>query len=252
MRSNSPDIIYEDSDILVCHKPAGVPTQSSRIGMKDMVSILKTYLAQPQNQAPGRPTQQHSSSASGASHSGNRRHSQAIGKEPYLALIHRLDQPVEGLLVFAKTPAAAKNLNQQLTTSGFGKYYRAVVHGTPAETEADLKDYLIKDNRANISRVCSKETPGAKVARLHYKVTRTEQTASDETLSHLIIHLDTGRHHQIRVQMSHAGCPLVGDRKYNDHPTETAYSQLMLCAYRLEFKHPITGKRLCFELPEMI
>lgn len=252
MRSTSPEIIYEDSEILVCHKPAGIPTQSSRIGTKDMVSILKTYLSQQQNLKAGRSARQTSASTSASSRSAGRRNSQSAGREPYLALIHRLDQPVEGLLVFAKTPAAAKNLNQQLTTSGFGKYYRAVVHGVPAEMEADLKDYLIKDNRANVSRVCSKDTPGAKVARLHYKVTRTEQTASGEILSHLMIHLDTGRHHQIRVQMSHAGCPLVGDRKYNDHPTETGYSQLMLCAYRLEFKHPVTGKVFSFELPETL
>lgn len=252
MRSNSPEIIYEDSEILVCHKPAGIPTQSSRIGTKDMVSILKTYLAQPHNLKAEPSAQQRASNPSAASGSARRRQPQTARKEPYLALIHRLDQPVEGLLVFAKTPAAAKNLNQQLTTSGFGKFYRAVVHGIPSEPEADLEDYLIKDARANVSRVCSKDTLGAKLARLHYKVTRTELTASGETLSHLIIHLDTGRHHQIRVQMSHAGCPLVGDRKYNVHPTETAYSQLMLCAYRLEFKHPSTGKFLCFELPEVV
>ena len=251
MRSNSPEIIYEDSELLVCHKPAGIPTQSSRIGTKDMVSILKTYLAQPHNLKAESSAQQRASDPSAASGSVRRRHSQTARKEPYLALIHRLDQPVEGLLVFAKTPAAAKTLNQQLTTSGFGKYYRAIVHGAPSETEADLEDYLIKDARANISHVCSKETPGAKLARLHYKVTRTELTASGETLSHLVIHLDTGRHHQIRVQMSHAGCPLVGDRKYNAHSAEAAYSQLMLCAYRLEFKHPSTGKLLCFELPEV-
>lgn len=252
MRSTSPEIIYEDSEILVCHKPAGIPTQSSRIGTKDMVSILKTYLAQQQNSKSDHSAHQASASASALSRSAGRKNSQSAGREPYLALIHRLDQPVEGLLVFAKTPAAAKNLNQQLTTSGFGKYYCAVVHGVPSEPEADLEDYLIKDARANVSRVCSKDTPGAKLARLHYKVTHTELTASGETLSHLIIHLDTGRHHQIRVQMSHAGCPLVGDRKYNVHPTETAYSQLMLCAYRLEFKHPSTGKLLCFELPEVV
>ena len=94
----SPEIIYEDSDIIVCRKPAGLPTQSARIRTPDMVSLLKTRLA-----------------------SGSKKLSSSRG-EPYLAVIHRLDQPVEGLLVFAKTPAAAKNLNQQLTSSGFGKY----------------------------------------------------------------------------------------------------------------------------------
>ena len=97
----TPEIIYEDSHIIVCRKPAGIPTQSGRIGMPDMVSILKNHLA-------------------------------AQRKNPYLAVIHRLDQPVEGLLVFAKTPAAARELNRQLTSSGFGKYYRAVVTGVLA------------------------------------------------------------------------------------------------------------------------
>lgn len=252
MRLSSPEIIYEDSEILVCHKPAGIPTQSSRIGTKDMVSILKTYLNQQQNLKARHSALQDTANTSASSRPDGHRNLQSARREPYLALIHRLDQPVEGLLVFAKKPAAAKNLNQQLTASGFGKYYRAVVHGIPAEMEADLKDYLIKNGKANLSQICSKDTPGAKSALLHYKVTRTEVTASGETLSHLIIHLDTGRHHQIRVQMAHAGCPLVGDRKYNTHPAETGYSQLMLCAYRLEFRHPLTGKFLSFELPETV
>ena len=98
--SLTPEIIYEDKDIIVCHKPAGVPTQSSRIGTKDMVSILKNHLIKKTTK-------------------------KCASREPYLAVIHRLDQPVEGLLVFAKTPAAAKELSHQLTTSGFGKYYRA-------------------------------------------------------------------------------------------------------------------------------
>ena len=102
--SLTPEIIYEDKDIIVCHKPAGVPTQSSRIGTKDMVSILKNHLIK-------------NTAKKTASH------------EPYLAVIHRLDQPVEGLLVFAKTPAAARELSHQLTTSGFGKYYRAQALG---------------------------------------------------------------------------------------------------------------------------
>ena len=192
-------IIYEDAHIIVCHKPAGIPTQTARIGTPDMVSMLKTHLA-------------HSSKG-----------------EPYLAVIHRLDQPVEGLLVFAKTPAAARELNRQLTTSGFGKYYRAVVQDVPEPAEGTLEDYMVKDGRTNTSRICDKSTPGAKSARLHYRIEKIFKD-SDPAASLIKIKLDTGRHHQIRVQMAHIGCPLAGDRKYGD---KKSTEPLGLCAYRL-------------------
>ena len=177
--SLTPEIIYEDKDIIVCHKPAGVPTQSSRIGTKDMVSILKNHLIK--NTAK-----------------------KTASREPYLAVIHRLDQPVEGLLVFAKTPAAAKELSRQLTTSGFGKYYRAQALGIFEHNEGTLEDYLVKDGRTNTSRVCKENVPDAKYARLHYKVIHTDTLPSGEPFSQLEIYLDTGRHHQIRVQFAHA------------------------------------------------
>lgn len=217
-------ILYEDSHIIVCHKPAGIPVQTARIGVADMVNILKNHLFASDKQSAGQ-------------------------KQPYLAVIHRLDQPVEGLLVFAKTPAAAKNLNRQLTSAGFGKYYRAVVSGTPSPSEGILENYMVKDGRTNTSRICRKDTPGAKPARLYYKV---EETYTGSRPSALVnIRLDTGRHHQIRVQMAHIGCPLIGDRKYGiagpvsaRHPQET----LRLCAYRLEFHHPADGRDMKFEL----
>ena len=226
-------IIYEDPHIIVCHKPAGMPVQSARIGAADMVSLLKNHLA---------------SAAKGI----------GTNKPPYLAVIHRLDQPVEGLLVFAKTPAAAKDLNRQLISSGFGKYYRAVVNGIPEPPEGTLENYMVKDGRTNTSRICTKETHGAKLARLHY---RTEKICEDSkpVTSLVKIKLDTGRHHQIRVQMAHLGCPLAGDRKYGrifaDSPDTGSLihknnsTALKLCAYRLEFKHPANGKEMTFELP---
>ena len=146
--SLTPEIIYEDKDIIVCHKPAGVPTQSSRIGTKDMVSILKNHLIK-------------NTAKKTASH------------EPYLAVIHRLDQPVEGLLVFAKTPAAASERSHQLSTSGFGKYQRAQALGIFEHSEGTLEDYLVKDGRDNTSRVCEENVPDAKYERLDYKVIHT-------------------------------------------------------------------------------
>lgn len=214
-------ILYEDTHIIVCRKPAGTPTQTSRIGAADLVSLLKNHLVseQPQLQTPKNRKNPHST---------------------YLAVIHRLDQPVGGILVFAKTPSAAKELNRQLTGGAFGKYYLAVVSPVPAKDSDTLEDYMVKDSRMNLSRVCSADTPGAKQARLHYHILN-----SDGNRALLEIHLDTGRHHQIRVQMAHAGCPLAGDRKYgNKNSTEP----LRLCACKLEFTHPATGKRMCFKL----
>lgn len=205
-------ILFEDKEIIVCHKPSGIATQSARIGTQDMVSLLKNHLA------GSRP--------------------------PYLAVIHRLDQPVEGLLVFAKTPKAAKALSGQLTTSGFGKYYRAVVKGIPDPAEGVLENYIKKDGKTNSSKICAPGTPGAKFARLWY---RTEKVSGspDQPETLLNIHLDTGRHHQIRVQLANIGCPIIGDRKYGNTPARA----LRLCAYRLEFRHPVTGKEMHFELP---
>lgn len=243
-RITAPQIMYEDADIIVCRKPAGLPTQTSRVGCRDLVSILKNHLAE-----------ENRKQAKGISEKGKRT-AQQRQAEPYLAVIHRLDQPVDGLLVFAKTAAAAKDLNRQLTGSDFGKYYRAVVNGVPDPPEGTLEDYLIKDGRANTSRVCPGTTPGAKPARLHYRVIKTV-TGEDSPASLVEIHLDTGRHHQIRVQMAHLGCPLAGDRKYGHPPAEkTAADQkssapLKLCAFRLEFRHPRTGRKMQFELPDV-
>lgn len=210
------DILYEDKDIIVCVKPAGIATQSSRIGTPDMVSLLKNHL-----------------------------HQTTPGKQPYLAVIHRLDQPVTGLLVFAKNKKAAAELNHQLTTAGFGKHYLARLSSIPALEEANLTDYMIQDRRTNTSRVCPPDTPGAKEARLHYKI-----IAKDEHSAVADITLDTGRHHQIRVQMSHLGCPILCDTKYGS----SVSGQLQLFAYRLTFRHPTTKKPLEFtlDLPDIL
>ena len=229
--TNNINILYEDTQILVCVKPAGVATQSKRIGSPDMVSLLKNHISK-------------TSGKSG---------------EPYLAVIHRLDQPVSGILVFAKTPAAAKDLNRQLTTSGFGKHYYALVAGTPEPTSADLENFLVKDARTNTSRICQKGTADAKLAKLHYDLVDTTffadiASAIPVATSQLKIKLDTGRHHQIRVQLSGMGCPIIGDTKYNpDSPKLTARrTPLCLCAYQLEFRHPVTKKAMTFSLDHYV
>jgi 23S rRNA pseudouridine1911/1915/1917 synthase len=210
------NIIFEDRDIIVVEKEAGIPVQSARIGTKDMVSILKNYLV---NQT-------------------------ADGKEPYVGVIHRLDQPVEGILVFAKTPVAAKELSKQIANQKMKKKYLAVVCGENLVQEEVLEDYLVKDGRNNLSRVVLSKEKGAKLAKLFYRVKKT----MDET-SLIEIDLFTGRHHQIRVQMAHHKMPLLGDRKYSTSLRVSHSSDsLALCAYSLEFTHPMTGKIVQYEI----
>lgn len=217
LKNANINMIYEDNHIIVCTKPAGIPTQSKRVSMPDMESMLKSYI-----------------------YSNNQEKREA----PYLGIIHRLDQPVSGLLVFAKTPFAARELSRQLQKDGFGKHYRARVDGIPSNPEGTLEDYLVKDGRTNTSRVCTKDTAGAKLARLHYKVVESGP------LPLLDILLFTGRHHQIRVQLAHMGCPIAGDTKYNPSwNSAKGWESLQLCAYKLSFVHPKSKKPLTFELP---
>lgn len=229
--NSHPLILYEDKHILVCVKPPGTATQSKSIGKPDMVSILKNHLAK------------------------HRADSGAPG-EPYLAVIHRLDQPVRGILVFAKTPFAARELNRELTGYGFQKHYRALVLGSPPQKESVLENYLLKDTGTNYSRICEKDTPGAKHAKLSYQIVAdgpclfTElPSCSDETFTELDIHLHTGRHHQIRVQLAGIGCPIVGDTKYNPEAQSSGnHIGLYLCSYRLGFTQPETKKYMRFSL----
>jgi 23S rRNA pseudouridine1911/1915/1917 synthase len=207
-------ILHEDEHVIVCYKPAGLATQTAKMGAQDMESLLKNYLYKKEK------------------------------KMPYVAVIHRLDQPVEGILVFAKTPFAAKELNKGMQGAGFGKYYKAVVCGIPNEKKAMLEDYLVKDGKTNTSRVGKKDEAEAKKAVLAYEVI---QQTDDKAL--LKIKLETGRHHQIRVQMANMGCPIWGDTKYNSaENVDKSWKNIALCAYHLEFVHPKTKKKMVFEI----
>lgn len=203
------ELIYEDNDIIVCRKPAGLPTQTSRISEPDVVSELKNYLG-----------------------------------KPYLAVVHRLDQPVEGLLVFGKNQKAGKKLSQELTEHSFQKSYYAVSLYPSQAEEGILEDYMIKDGQT--AKIVTADTPSAKRALLHY---RALSTIGGRTLYE--IRLETGRFHQIRAQMAHAGMALLGDRKYGGE-TEKEYARehgirtVSLCAFTLQFTHPATGERKSF------
>lgn len=204
-------IIYEDEAILVCHKPSGLAVQTKELTQKDLESILKTYVS-----------------------------SQTT---PYLALINRLDQPVEGLVLFAKTPEAASNLTIQLNNHTLEKEYLAITSPPPALPEQTLIDYLIRDGRQNRSFVvnCPTETPAlqgkAKKSELHYQILKKQ-----DNQALLKIRLKTGRHHQIRVQLANQNAPLLGDVKYGGAPSTC----LCLCSHRLTFLHPTTNASMEF------
>lgn len=220
------NIIFEDEHIIVAYKPAGIATQTARLGQQDMVSELKNYLARkPENQGKG---------------------------VPFLGLVHRLDQPVAGILVFAKTKRAAASLSKQITEGSFHKYYYALVYGRPEKEQDVLEDFLCKDSKTNRSFVASKDIQGAKAAKLCYYWKETLMVWEGSQEASLVeIELFTGRHHQIRVQMSHAGLPLLGDSKYGTEESREfsktiGCRNVALCACRLEFQHPDTGKSISF------
>lgn len=223
------NIVYEDEHILVVYKPSGIATQTARLGQQDMVSELKNYLA---------------------GKAGNKQKG-----EPYLGVVHRLDQPVSGILVFARTKQAASRLGRQITESAFRKYYYAVIYGSPSHGAGRLEDYLCKDGRTNLTKVVEKDVPEAKRAVLDYRLVKTlvaVEPWKETSLMEIVLH--TGRHHQIRVQMAHAGMPLLGDSKYGTRDDrelsrEIGLRNVALCAYKLAFRHPATGEEICFEQP---
>lgn len=214
MRFKKPEIIYEDSAVLVCRKEPGLAVQTAKTGQTDLVSLLKNERA-------------------------------AKGEPPYIGLIHRLDQPVEGVMVFAKTKAATAKLSAQVQKRDMEKQYLAVTCGIPEPEQGMLCDTLLRDGKTNTSCVVEKGMKGAKEARLTYEVMQAD---SQKNLALVHIALHTGRHHQIRVQFSHAGYPLYGDRKYGKPLPDGVYCPVALCSVKVGFEHPDTGKWMEFEI----
>ena len=211
------DILYEDDDIIVCHKHAGMAVQSARSSQVDMESSLRNYLSQKNDGE----------------------------KIPYIGIMGRLDQPVEGVIIFAKNPETTKNLNHQMQQNKLEKYYLARVADQENKLiegqRGELVNFLLKEGRTNTSKVVREGTKASKRAALAYKV-----IVAGDNEGLLKIQLKTGRHHQIRVQLAHAGMPISGDRKYN--PVADGTKQLALCAYLLKFKHPRSGEEMIFEI----
>lgn len=214
-------ILYEDKDIIVVVKPAGMASQEERSADMDMVSWLKNYLVREKK----------------------------VQGAPYIGVVHRLDKPVGGVMVYAKNQQAAKNLSEQVRDGKMTKEYLAVLTGTLKKKEGRMEDYLAADGRTNLSTVVPKGTPGAKQALLEYKVKRTKFEGGMQ-YSLVNIHLITGRRHQIRVQMAHGGAGTWGDTRYNPlFKEQTGWHELALFAWHLAFTHPRTKKKLSFESP---
>ena len=203
-------ILYEDNHLLVVVKPINIPVQKDKSDDQDLLTILKQYIKEMYNK-PG---------------------------NVYLGLVHRLDRPVGGVMVFAKTSKAASRLSKQILNNQVTKRYVAVINGRPISNEGILIDKLLKDKKNNVVKVDEK----GKLSKLEYRIIKYDDKIN---MSLVEIKLITGRSHQIRVQFSSRKTPLYGDQKYN--PFSKVGQQIALFAYQLEFFHPITNKKLIFK-----
>lgn len=206
-------ILYEDNHVIVCVKPAGVLSQSDGSGSPDMLTILKRYIKE-KYQKPG---------------------------EVFLGLVHRLDRPVSGVMVFARTSKAASRLSEQIRSRKIDKFYRCVVIGK-LEGSGRLENYIFKDEEKNIVTVSDSEKPGYKSSFLDYRA-----IASKDGFTLTEIKLGTGRSHQIRAQMAHFGYPLAGDRKYGQKDNQI--KDIALESFKLVFEHPVKRENIEFEAP---
>ena len=204
------NIIYEDNHLLVVEKPINIPVCEDESRDLDLLTILKQYIKE-KYKKPG---------------------------NVYLGLIHRLDRPVGGIMVFAKTSKAASRLSNQVREKQLTKTYYAVVENKLKDSDT-LKDYLIKDSKTNITKVTTKDL--GKEAILNYEIIKKK-----DNLNLVKINLITGRSHQIRVQFSSRNNPLYGDQKYNKNAISN--TNIALFAKVLAFNHPVTKERLTFEI----
>ncbi len=203
-------ILYEDNHLLIVEKPVNIPVQEDNSKDADLLTILKQDL-KVRYQKPG---------------------------NVFLALVHRLDRPVGGAIVFGKTSKAASRLSDMIRRHTIDREYLTVVHGRPKQKKAKLEHYLLKDNRKNKVSVESAKHPNAKKAILEYEV-----IDSKEGLSLLRVKLHTGRSHQIRVQLSTIGHPIYGDQKYGQKHNQPG-QQIALWAHTLSFEHPVRKEPL--------
>ena len=209
---NSLKVIYEDNHIIVVEKPVNIPSQGDKTGDIDMLSIIKKYLIKKYNK-PG---------------------------DAYVGLVHRLDRPTGGVMVFAKTSKAASRLSEQIRDKKFEKEYLVIVDGKLENEVGTYEDFLLKNERTNTSKVVDEKNKNAKKAKLDYEVLKYNE---ETNLSLVKVKLHTGRHHQIRVQFASRNHSVYGDQKYG---TRGRGKQLCLWAYKLSFNHPVTKEKMEF------
>ncbi len=209
---DSVNVIYEDNHIIVVEKPVNIPSQGDKTGDVDMLTLIKEYLKKKYNK-PG---------------------------NVYLGLVHRLDRPVGGVMVFAKTSKAAARLSEEVRNKIFKKTYLVIVNGKFGNNKGILEDYLLKNEKKNMSKVVKEGTKNSKLAKLDYEVLKYDEKLN---LSVLKINLYTGRHHQIRVQLSSRDHSIYGDQKYGGRGHG---KQIALWAYKLQIVHPISKEEVEF------
>lgn len=206
------NILFEDNHLLVVEKPYGIPSQADSSKDDDMQTLCKAYIKEKYNK-PG---------------------------EVYLGLVHRLDRPTRGIMVFARTSKAAARITTQIHTGDFEKTYLAVLTASPKKDKGALWNYLIKDSNVRIAKVVDKNIKGAKEAGLEYEVLEEK-----DGLFLVQIHMFTGRYHQIRAQFDHIGCSVYGDMKYGKRDIK---ANLALFASEVCLNHPTKKEQMCFSL----
>lgn len=209
------EVLYEDNHIIIVYKEAGEIVQGDKTGDEPLSEIVKRWIKD-KYQKPG---------------------------NVFLGIVHRLDRPVSGLVVFAKTSKALTRLNNMFRNGEVHKTYWAIVARPPFEKEATLTDWLVRNERQNKSYAYNHQVPTSKKSILHYKVIN-----QSERYTLLEINLMTGRHHQIRCQLSNMDCPIKGDLKYGAQRSNSDGS-ISLLSHRIEFIHPVSKENICIESP---
>ena len=209
------EVVYEDNHIIIVNKRSGEIVQGDKTGDKPLAETVKDYIKVKYHK-PG---------------------------NVFLGVVHRLDRPVSGLVLFARTSKALTRLNDLFRTGDIHKTYWAIVKNTPTQPEGTLENWIVRNEKQNKSYAHDHEVPGAKRALLSYRI-----IGKTDRYTLLEIHLMTGRHHQIRCQLAHMGCPIRGDLKYGA-PRSNPDGGISLMAKQIDFVHPVTKKQITIKAP---
>ena len=209
------EVVYEDNHIIIVNKRSGEIVQGDKTGDKPLAETVKDYIKVKYHK-PG---------------------------NVFLGVVHRLDRPVSGLVLFARTSKALTRLNDLFRTGDIHKTYWAIVKNTPTQPEGTLENWIVRNEKQNKSYAHDHEVPGAKRALLSYRI-----IGKTDRYTLLEIHLMTGRHHQIRCQLAHMGCPIRGDLKYGA-PRSNPDGGISLMAKQIDFVHPVTKEQITIKAP---